>query len=83
MGRQRCIISKKFLSHENGRKQDPHKRTWEFKPLHVIILLSSSHKYVYTHTRTYIHTYIHTYLHCIKVDYGNSEMWGMIMGTEF
>jgi len=77
MGRQRSIISKKFLVHENGTQQDPHKPTL-FKPLHVIILLSS-HKYVYTHT--HIHTNKHT-VHKSKY-FGNSEMYSTIMGTEF
>jgi len=75
VGRQSSIISKKFLAHENGTQQDPYNPTWELKPLHVIILLSSSHKYVYTHTHTYT-------VHKSK-DFGNSGMWSTIMGTEF
>jgi hypothetical protein len=73
MGRQRRKKKKKFLVHENGTQQDPHKPTWVFKPLHVIILLSS-HKYVYIHTYTHTHTHMHAYIHthtyiqCIKVN---------------
>jgi hypothetical protein len=61
VGRQRCIISKKFLDYKSGRKLDPYNPTWEFKPLHVVILLSSSHKYVCIYMCVCVYIYIHTH----------------------
>jgi hypothetical protein len=79
VGRQRCIISKKLLDYKSGRKQDPYNPTWEFKPLRVVILLSSSHKYVCVCVYIYIykHTHTHTRNQCIRVKIKETEKCGV------